>query len=350
MTLRKISKTMLASLLGLALSAGLLNTELSVAQADAPAKQAFGAVTLPSVTSPASYGFYSKGCISGAMALPVDGPNWQVMRLSRNRNWGHPNLIGLLEKLSRDAAKTGWPGLLVGDVSQPRGGPMLTGHASHQVGLDADIWLTPMPNHRFTDREREDVSAVSMLKPNSLYVDQNKWTPSRTALLKHAASYPEVERIFVHPGIKKQLCETVGGDRRWLAKVRPYWGHFYHFHVRIRCQVGSPDCKPQEPIGKDDGCGKSLDWWFTDEPWKPAKPAKPGEKPKPPKVMMVSQLPSACASLLNAPNPASVNDVTYGLKNRGGTAPVQAPAFATPADDEARPVPPASIPLPVQKP
>ncbi len=346
MMFRPISRKLSVLALHLSLSAALFGAAVTTAQADAPAKQAFGAVKLPSVTDPQSYGFYSKGCISGAVALPVDGPNWQVMRLSRNRNWGHPTMIALLEKLSRDAAKTGWPGLLVGDISQPRGGPMLTGHASHQVGLDADIWLTPMPaNHRFTNQEREDVSAVSMLKPNSLYVDPNKWTPSRTALLRHAAGYPEVERIFVHPGIKKQLCETVSGDRRWLAKVRPYWGHFYHFHVRIRCQAGSPDCKPQDPIGKDDGCGKPLDWWFTDEPWKPAKPAKPDDKPKPPKIMMVSQLPPACAALLNAPAPASVKDVTFGTQNAGrNAAPLAAPStFAEPS-------PPFAVPLPAQRP
>lgn len=337
------ARTFSAILLRLALAGAISGSALLTAQADQPAKQAFGTVKLPSVTAPETYGFYSKGCISGAVALPVDGPNWQVMRLSRNRNWGHPKLIALLEKLSRDAATTGWNGLLVGDISQPRGGPMLTGHASHQVGLDADIWLSPMPNRRYTNQEREDVSAISMLKPKSLYVDDNKWTSSRTALLKHAAGYPEVERIFVHPGIKKKLCETVSGDRGWLAKIRPYWGHHYHFHVRLRCQAGSPGCKPQDPIGKDDGCGKSLDWWFTDEPW---KPAKPDGKPKPPQIMMVSQLPQACAALLNAPAPASVKEVTYGLAN-GTTAsalqPVPAPAFV-------QPNPPTAIPLPNQKP
>lgn len=312
-------------------------------QADRPAKQAFGTIKLPNVSHPQTYGFYSKGCIAGAVALPVDGPHWQVMRLSRNRNWGHPAMIGLLEKLSRDAAKTGWRGLLVGDISQPRGGPMLTGHASHQVGLDADIWLTPMPERRFTNQERESVSAISMLKPNSLYVDPKKWTPSRTAMIKHAAGYPEVERIFVHPGIKKQLCETAGSDRGWLAKVRPYWGHHYHFHVRLRCQAGSPGCKAQDPVGKDDGCGKPLDWWFTDEPWKPAKPAKPNQKPKKPKVMMVSQLPQACALLLKAPAPATIQEVTYGLQNNVQQQPVTMPAFLPEAQ-------PAAIPVPAQKP
>lgn len=266
---------------------------------DQPAKQAFGSIRESSLTSqPQSVGFYSKGCLDGASALPIDGPNWQVMRLSRNRNWGHPRLISLLEDLSQKASKTGWNGLMVGDISQPRGGPMLTGHASHQVGLDADIWLTPMPNKRLTYQEREDLSAISMLKKDSLYVDQKKWTPSHAALIKQAATYPDVERIFVHPGIKKQLCDTVTGNRDWLGKVRPYWGHHYHFHVRMTCQPGSPDCKPQEKVAKGDGCDKSLDWWFTDEPWKPAKPSKPAPKPKP---VMVSDLPKSCAAVLTAP-------------------------------------------------
>ncbi|MGU3575916.1 penicillin-insensitive murein endopeptidase [Brucellaceae bacterium C25G] len=276
---------------------------------DVPAKEAFGAMKLPNLNkNPQAIGFYSKGCISGAVAMPIDGPDWQVMRLSRNRNWGHPNLIAMLQQLSRDAKKDGWNGLLVGDISQPRGGPMLTGHASHQVGLDADIWLSPMPSKRYNNQQREDVSAISMLKDNSLYVDPKKWTESRTALLKHAASNPEVERLFVHPGIKKQLCDTVKGDRSWLGKVRPYWGHHYHFHIRMSCQPGSPNCKPQDKIGKGDGCDQSLAWWFTDEPWKPAKPSdKPAPKPQP---MMVSALPKACAALLGEPSPASAAEVT----------------------------------------
>lgn len=302
----KFFKFTAALLLSFTLSAAVATQ----AQAqDMPAKQAFGAMTLPNLSNkPQAIGFYSKGCVSGAVAMPVDGPDWQVMRLSRNRNWGHPNLIAMLQQLSRDAKKDGWNGLLVGDISQPRGGPMLTGHASHQVGLDADIWLSPMPAKRYNNQQREDVSAISMLKGNSLYVDPKKWTDSRTALLKHAASNKQVERLFVHPGIKKQLCDTVKGDRSWLGKVRPYWGHHYHFHIRMHCQPGSPDCKPQEKVAKGDGCDKSLAWWFTDEPWKPAKPsAKPAPKPKP---MMVSALPKACGALLNEPSPASAAQAT----------------------------------------
>src|SRR5215475_6016150 len=134
-----------------------------------PAKELFGAAKTPAPMAARSIGFYAKGCLAGAKALPIDGPAWQAMRLSRNRNWGHPELIGVVEKLAVDARQhDGWPGLLVGDISQPRGGPMLTGHASHQVGLDADIWLTPMPDRRLSEKEREDLSATSMLSADKL--------------------------------------------------------------------------------------------------------------------------------------------------------------------------------------
>ena len=80
-------------------------------------------------------GFYAKGCQAGAVALPIDGPAWQVIRVSRNRYWGQPQMIALLEDLATKAkANDGWNGLLVGDISMPRGGPMPSGHSSHQVG------------------------------------------------------------------------------------------------------------------------------------------------------------------------------------------------------------------------
>src|SRR5690349_8081719 len=136
-----------------------------------PAKELFGRKATPAALQSRTIGFYSKGCLAGAAALPINGRTWQVMRLSRNRNWGHPKLVQLIERLSEKGAKVGWPGLLVGDMSQPRGGPMLTGHASHQIGLDADIWLTPMPNRELTRAEREDMSATMMVAPDRKDVD-----------------------------------------------------------------------------------------------------------------------------------------------------------------------------------
>lgn len=317
---------------------------VSGAMADPLAKDAFGAQRLPAATQAAAYGFYSKGCFAGGMAIATDGPNWQAMRLSRNRRWGHPEMIALLERFSREAAQDGWPGLLIGDVSQPRGGPMLSGHASHQIGLDADIWFLPMPNRRLSAGERENLDFVSMLQPNSLYVDDRKWTPAHARLLHRAASYPNVERILVHPGIKKKLCDTVGGDRSWLRKVRPFWGHDSHFHIRIGCPAGSPGCRTQDAVPREEGCDQSLAWWFTEEPWRPAKgPAKPKARD----VLRLSSLPSACEAVLAAPAPISEAAVT--VSGRGtpmiattNAPPVTANAFA--------PTPERTIPLPQPRP
>src|SRR5664279_1644657 len=136
------------------------------------AKELFGRKVLPAAMPTRVVGFYAHGCIAGAEALPINGDTWQVMRLSRNRNWAHPDMVKLLERLSVKAHKdAGWPGILVGDMSQPRGGPMFTGHASHQVGLDADVWLTPMPDHVLSREEREETSAVMMVRPDRLDVD-----------------------------------------------------------------------------------------------------------------------------------------------------------------------------------
>ncbi|WP_437344108.1 penicillin-insensitive murein endopeptidase [Mesorhizobium marinum] len=279
------------------------------ARAEELAKNLFGHEPLPAALPAKSYGFYSKGCFSGGVAIPTDGPTWQAMRLSRNRRWGHPTMIALVEKLSRDAAaKDGWPGLLIGDISQPRGGPMLTGHASHQIGLDADIWLTPMPARPLTVAEREKISSVSMIKKKGLTVDDKVWTPAHMRLLRRAASYPEVERILVHPGIKKKLCDTVTGDRTWLRKVRPFWGHDSHFHIRIGCQPGSPGCKKQAATTPGDGCDKSLAWWFTEEPWRPNKDP---DAPKARDLMTMASLPKECRAVLAAPAPASELAATY---------------------------------------
>src|SRR4051794_33610145 len=276
---------------------------------DPLAKDLFGSKKLPAAAAkPQSFGFYSKGCFTGGMAIATDGPTGRGMGLSRNRRWGHPTMIKLIEKLSHDAVADGWPGLLLGDISQPRGGPMLTGHASHQVGLDADIWFTPMPDRRLSAQERETMSAVSMIKKGGLTVDDRLWTPSRMKLLKRAASYPEVERIFVHPGIKKKLCDTVTGDRSWLAKIRPFWGHDYHFHVRIKCQPGSPGCKAQDAPPAADGCGKSRAWWSAAEPWRPAKEREAHARD----VMTMASLPKECRAVLDAPSPVSEAAVTIG--------------------------------------
>ncbi|OQM76332.1 penicillin-insensitive murein endopeptidase [Manganibacter manganicus] len=339
--------------LGLAAALAVCGFMLSSATAAEKAKNLFGAKVLPALAAPQSFGFYSKGCFAGGVALPLDGPTWQVMRPSRNRRWGHPELIGLLEKFSRDAAAEGWRGLLVGDIAQPRGGPMLTGHASHQIGLDADIWFTPMPARRYSLAQRDTVGAVSLIRPGTHLVDERKWAPVYARLLRQAASYPEVERIFVNPGIKKKLCDTVSGDRAWLNKIRPLWGHDSHFHIRISCPPGSTGCKPQRGTGTADGCGEQLAWWFTDEPWRPAKGP---QKPKARDVMTMADLPKACQVVLGEPAPLSADAVTYWAKGTAVAASgaPEAPAAAMPAMPDTAsafvPTPKVDIPLPLPRP
>jgi penicillin-insensitive murein DD-endopeptidase len=266
---------------------------------DAPAKELFGAKKAPADLRARAIGFYARGCLAGGTALPVNGATWQVMRLSRNRNWGHPSLIAFLERLSAQVPKVAdWPGLLVGDLAQPRGGPMLTGHASHQVGLDADIWLTPMPKRTLTTEEREAITATMIVAADRRDVDPKVWTPGHVAAIKAAANDKEVERVLVNAAIKKALCRDAGRDRAWLQKVRPYWGHDYHMHVRIRCPADSPGCQAQDPVAPGEGCGSELDWWFRDSILYP-KPPKGPPKPKP--SMTLAQLPTECRQVLLAP-------------------------------------------------
>jgi penicillin-insensitive murein endopeptidase len=264
------------------------------------AKELFGRKILPARMPTRVIGFYAKGCIAGAEALPINGGTWQVMRLSRNRNWAHPEMVALLERLSAKVHQVaGWPGLLVGDMSQPRGGPMITGHASHQVGLDADIWLTPMPNRQLSRNEREEMSAVMMVRPDRLDIDPHVWTPGHLSAIRAAAQEPSVERIFVNAAIKKALCRDAKGDRSWLSKVRPMYGHDYHFHVRIKCPAGSGECESQPPPADGEGCSASdLAYWFKDSVLHPKPPVTP-PKPKPP--MTLAQLPAACRQVLAAP-------------------------------------------------
>jgi penicillin-insensitive murein DD-endopeptidase len=258
------------------------------------AKVLFGRETLPTAGPAHAIGAYERGCLSGGVALPADGPNWQVMRPSRNRTWGHPILIAWLERLAQKLpAQAGWPGLLVGDIAQPRGGPMLTGHGSHQIGLDADIWLTPMPERRLSPAERDEISATDVVAANGLDIDA-AWTPQHQRLLETVAREPPVARLFVNAAIKRALCREAGADRAWLAKVRPWWGHNYHFHIRLSCPAGDPQCHGQAPPPPGDGCGRELDWWFTEEALHP--PPAP-----PPKPLRLTDLPPVCATLVVAP-------------------------------------------------
>ncbi|MDC1297305.1 penicillin-insensitive murein endopeptidase [Octadecabacter sp.] len=296
----------------LAVTAGCRNTEVSRSvpgNTSAPAavmstqnsndtrvaKDVFGYLPTASDQRSESFGGYARGCQAGAVQLPETGPTWQAMRLSRNRNWGQPVLIDYVQDLSRFAATLpGWEGIYVGDLSQPRGGPMLTGHASHQIGLDADIWMLPPDRLNLNRQERENLSSISMRRERGAFTNSS-WTEQHMQVLRAAASDPRTARVFVFPGAKVAMCDWATGDRSWLNKIRPWYGHHYHFHVRLTCPAGASGCENQAPPPAGDGCADAQTWVNNILNPPPPDPSATPRTPRGPLTM--ARLPAQCLSV-----------------------------------------------------
>lgn len=219
------------------------------------------------------------------------------MHPSRLRYFGHPMLVDFLQTLGR-AVKTRHLGvLLIGDMSQPRGGRAPGGHASHQTGLDVDVWYwQPKLGSAGTlsAGDRESLKARSVLDTKTEAM-QAALATRVEHLLQLTAADPHVERVFVHPFIKRELCAKQSSDHAWLGKLRPWYGHDDHFHVRLACPADSPQCTPQAPVPAGDGCGAELDFWFS-----PAaqKDREQGQKDYESKVTHARAMPEACLQLL----------------------------------------------------
>ncbi|MFZ5779294.1 MAG: penicillin-insensitive murein endopeptidase [Pseudomonadota bacterium] len=256
--------------------------------------QEWGRVTTPTAGPPQSIGFYSAGCLQGAQALPLDGPGYEAIRISRNRYWGQPVTIEFIQRLGQQVRAAGQAPIYIGDIGQPRGGPMSFGHASHQVGLDVDIWFERQPGAHRPPAERENPRLRSLVRSDDGGIDDTVFADQHTSLLRLAATAPGVDRIFVNKWIKQRLCQTVAGNRAWLRKLVVWAGHDEHFHVRLHCPPGNPQCQPQAGYYEDDGCGEPLELWFTRPPVRLPPPGTkfPPYRPK---------LPEACRSVLNAP-------------------------------------------------
>ena len=262
------------------------------------ARLLFGAAALPDTAASAVIGAYARGCLAGAQPLPETGPTWAAMRLSRNRNWGHPELIDFVQDFAGQVAEqTPWRGIYVGDLSQPRGGPMLSGHVSHQSGLDADIWMLPPTRFDLSAAARESLSSISVQSARGARVGEN-WTSTHMAVMRLAARDPRVARIFVFTGAKVWMCDNATGDRDWLRKIRPAAGHHSHFHVRLHCPPGSRDCEPQDDIPPGDGCDEAR---ARAELILNPPPPDPDYVPPPPRpALTLADLPRQCAAVLGA--------------------------------------------------
>ena len=268
----------------------------------------FAAADAPSQQSAMPVGTYAKGCAAGLVELPETGPGWQAMRLSRQRNFGQPVTIAFIEDLSRAAQQIGWAGIYIGDIGNPRGGPMDSGHASHQTGLDVDVWQLPPRRLNLTRAEREEISSIPVRSDDQRSVTAN-WTPAHAALLRAAASDPRVDRIFVAAAVKIEMCRTArASDKNWLQKIRPEAGHDTHFHVRLKCPKGATLCQTQKPTVNDlsnggSGCDDRLAWWVSDAYLNPERvPRDPNAKPAPrkkhPREFTMADLPAQCAAVL----------------------------------------------------
>ena len=239
--------------------------------------------------NPQAIGAFANGCIIGAQPLQLDSGNYQVLRPDQRRYFGHPDLLLFILRLSNQVRHLQLGNeLLVGDMAMPAGGRFSSGHASHQSGLDVDIWLQ-LPRSRWTEQQLLTPQPIDLVSRDGKSIVKSQWQPQIESLIKMAAQDNDVVRIFINPAIKQQLCLDAGSDREWLHKVRPWFGHRAHMHVRLRCPVGDHNCESQAPPPPGDGCGAELQSWFL-----PPKPGSGIEKKSSP-----PPLPALCQSLLD---------------------------------------------------
>lgn len=255
----------------------------------------YGGVAIASeINTSESIGSYTAGCIRNSAALSINGEGYQVIRLGRGRYYGNPETIDYIESLSKKVSEELNGTLLIADISQQTGGPILDDHSSHQMGLDADIllWQHPIAKNRtLTITEREHIHPQSVLTSDEMKVDEFKWREIHGDILKLAASDTRVDRIFINPVIKKRLCNDYPGQL-WLGKLRPWYGHDGHFHVRLKCPQGNSLCESQKPIETSgDGCGSDLNSWF-----KPDGSIKTKKKSN---YSQQKKLPAECAVIMN---------------------------------------------------
>lgn len=254
----------------------------------------YSVFTNPTNEPSKSIGSYANGCIQGALALP-DDLHYKLVYPSRNRYWGHGITIDFIKNLSRDIYSTEGNGLLIGDLSQPRGGPMTWGHKSHQTGLDVDIYFEKKPQDELSDNDLIKLALISLLDKKQENINQDIWSKYYSNLLQRVSDDANVSRVFVNPIIKNQLCLDNKGDRSWLGKIRPWGGHYEHFHVRLKCDKNSEECIEQHSVPTGDGCGKELDNWLE----KGLKVYSSNKKPIIPKELFLHNHPISCMALFD---------------------------------------------------
>lgn len=202
-------------------------------------------------------GFYSDGCMVDDYQLSQFDGNFELVNAWRNRHWAHGRAVNFIAYFTDTMANKNIGPIKISDVSQHGGGDVSPSHASHQMGLDIDIWLAN------GNEEYQDVVQGSSVN-EELFEKFHARDMYRTAVANS-----NVQRIFVNPAIKQYLCRTES-DTSWLRKLRPMSGHTGHMHVRLYCTDFDEDCIPQFEIGPGSGCNEVLSpdfdpYFFADE-------------------------------------------------------------------------------------
>ncbi len=250
----------------------------------------------PTRGTASSIGTYTAGCVRGAKKLALTGLGYQVMRTERKRYYGHPELLSVVKSIGSTLAAKNLGPILVGDLGQPMGGPSPRGHASHQSGLDVDIWFwhpVEAEKRPLTRRERRKMAAHRVVEPKTQEYTEY-WADEVPEMIFAAAKDRRVARVLVNPLIKKRLCEEHGDRTALLRKIRPWYGHADHMHVRLTCPKASKHCVGQAKVPPGDGCD-DLDWWLGP---KAKRDRKKGQKAYQKTVGAVSPLPKQCQALL----------------------------------------------------
>ena len=217
-----------------------------------------------------------KAASPARVALPINGQTWQVMRLSRNRNWGHPTLVEFLEQLGREGHQ--------GRLARAAG----RRHVAAARRPDADRPCQPSgrPRRRhLADADARPRADAARARGNVGHHGGRPRTARTSIRRSGRRRMPRSSRRRPRTRRSSASSSMRRSRRRSAARPAPiapgcarcgrYWGHDYHFHIRMRCPADSPDCKPQEPVPAGDGCGKELDWWFTDAVLHPKPPPPP---------------------------------------------------------------------------
>ena len=217
----------------------------------------FALSLLAGVSHAASYGPYSRGCFTNGDSLPESGPGFFSIQRQRDTFHGHPDTVNFVKSLGQKAEQEKLGVVRVGNIAQKNGGPLYEHSVSHQSGLDVDI------GYVFSKKKSGEVLVDVLKKDRS--INTKLFTKESERLIQLTAQDKKVQRILVNPIIKKKMCETYP-DQKWLRKLRPWWKHTDHMHVRLHCPKDSPECVKQSPVPAGTGCsGDQFEWWFSQE-------------------------------------------------------------------------------------